>query len=101
MKKTNIILCGIIVMQLMFVYSLYLNNKIDINTQYIKDIYEYAEILDKRIETCDEYTKAGFFKKDVQLYLMNSRYGDPKIHKMVADSCKSDCDKYTCKYINK
>lgn len=99
MKKTSIILYGIIVIQ--FMYSLYLNNKMNLNTQCIKDIYEYAETLDKRIETCDEYTKAGFFKKDVQLYLMNSRHGNPKIHKMVADSCKLDCDKYTHKYINK
>jgi len=41
---------------------------------------------------------ASIYKKDAQLYLMNQQYNEPQIHKMLADSCRSDCMKYRTKY---
>lgn len=41
---------------------------------------------------------ASIYKKDAQLLLMNQNFGNSNIHKMLADSCYSDCMKYRKKY---
>lgn len=85
MKKIIIGLCVIIVIQaLCIVYMnsaiVYMNSAIDQNTEYI--------------EALERYTKASICKKDAQLYLMNSQWNNPEVHKLLADSCKMDCINY-------
>ena len=41
---------------------------------------------------------ASIYKKDAQLLLINQNFGNPKIHKMLTDSCYNDCLKYRKKY---
>lgn len=48
----------------------------------------------KHIEALEQYTKAQIYKKDAQLYLMNSQWNNPEVHKLLADSCKMDCINY-------
>lgn len=57
-----------------------MNSAIDQNTKYI--------------EALEQYTKASIYKKDAQLYLMNSLWNNPEVHKLLADSCKMDCINY-------
>lgn len=78
MKKIIIGLCVIIVIQALCI--VYMNSAIDQNTEYI--------------EALGQYTKAQIYKKDAQLYLMNSQWNNPEVHKLLADSCKNDCLKY-------
>lgn len=78
MKKIIIGLCVIIVIQALCI--VYMNSAIDQNTEYI--------------EVLGQYTKAQIYKKDAQLYLMNSQWNNPEVHKLLADSCKMDCIKY-------
>lgn len=78
MKKIIIGLCVIIVMQAL--YIVHMNSAIDQNTKYI--------------EALGRYTKAQIYKKDAQLYLMNSQWNNPEVHKLLADSCKMDCINY-------
>lgn len=78
MKKIIIGLCVIIVIQALCI--VYMNSAIDQNT--------------KCIEALERYTKAQICKKDVQLYLMNSQWNNPEVHKLLADSCEMDCIKY-------
>lgn len=78
MKKIIIGLCVIIVIQALCI--VYMNSAIDQNTKYI--------------EALERYTKAQIYKKDAQLYLMNSQWNNPEVHKLLADSCKMDCIKY-------
>lgn len=78
MKKIIIGLCVIIVIQALCIVNM--NSAIDQNTEYI--------------EALEQYTKASICKKDAQLYLMNSHWNNPEVHKLLADSCKKDCIKY-------
>lgn len=78
MKKIIIGLCVIIVIQALCI--VYMNSDIDQNTKYI--------------EALEHYTKAQICKKDAQLYLMNSQWNNPEVHKLLADSCKMDCINY-------
>lgn len=78
MKKIIIGLCVIIVIQALCI--VYMNSAIDQNTEYI--------------EALEHYTKASICKKDAQLYLMNSQWNNPEVHKLLADSCKKDCIEY-------
>lgn len=78
MKKIIIELCVIIVIQTLCI--VYMNSAISQNT--------------KRIEALEQYTKAQIYKKDAQLYLMNSQWNNPEVHKLLADSCKMDCINY-------
>lgn len=78
MKKIIIGLCVIIVIQALCI--VYMNSAIDQNTKYI--------------EALGHYTKAQIYKKDAQLYLMNSQWNNPEVHELLADSCKMDCIKY-------
>lgn len=78
MKKIIIGLCVIIVIQALCI--VYMNSAIDQNTKYI--------------EALEQYTKAQIYKKDAQLYLMNSLWNNPEVHKLLADSCKMDCINY-------
>lgn len=78
MKKIIIGLCVIIVIQAL--YIAYMNSAIGQNTKYI--------------EALGRYTKAQIYKKDAQLYLMNSQWNNPEVHKLLADSCKMDCINY-------
>lgn len=78
MKKIIIGLCVIIVIQALCI--VYMNSAIDQNTKYI--------------EALEHYTKAQIYKKDAQLYLMNSLWNNPEVHKLLADSCKMDCINY-------
>lgn len=78
MKKIIIGLCVIIVIQALCI--VYMNSDIDQNTKYI--------------EALEHYTKAQIYKKDAQLYLMNSYWNNPEVHKLLADSCKMDCIDY-------
>lgn len=78
MKKIIIGLCVIIVIQAL--YIVYMNSAIGQNTKYI--------------EALEQYTKAQIYKKDAQLYLMNSLWNNPEVHKLLADSCKMDCINY-------
>lgn len=78
MKKIIIGLCVIIVIQALCI--VYMNSAIDQNTEYI--------------EALGRYTEAQIYKKDAQLYLMNSQWNNPEVHKLLADSCKMDCIKY-------
>lgn len=78
MKKIIIGLCIIIVVQALCI--VYMNNAISQNTKCIKAL--------------EQYTKAQIYKKDAQLYLMNSQWGNPEVHRSLADSCKMDCINY-------
>lgn len=78
MKKIIIGLCVIIVIQVLCI--VYMNSAIGQNTKYI--------------EALEQYTKAQIYKKDAQLYLMNSLWNNPEVHKLLADSCKMDCINY-------
>lgn len=78
MKKIIIGLCVIIVIQALCI--VYMNSAIGQNTKYI--------------EALEQYTKAQIYKKDAQLYLMNSLWNNPEVHKLLADSCKMDCINY-------
>lgn len=78
MKKIIIGLCVIIIIQALCI--VYMNSAIDQNTKYI--------------EALGQYTKAQIYKKDAQLYLMNSQWNNPEVHKLLADSCKMDCINY-------
>lgn len=85
MKKIIIGLCVIIVIQALCIVNM--NSAIDQNTEYIDQNTMCIEAL-------KQYTKAQICKKDIQLYLMNSLWNNPEIHKLLADSCKKDCIKY-------
>lgn len=78
MKKIIIGLYVIIVIQALCI--VYMNSAIGQNTKYI--------------EALEQYTKAQIYKKDAQLYLMNSQWNNPEVHKLLADSCKMDCINY-------
>lgn len=78
MKKIIIGLCVIVVIQALCI--VYMNSAIDQNTEYI--------------EALEQYTKAQIHKKDAQLYLMNSQWNNPEVHKLLVNSCKMDCIKY-------
>lgn len=78
MKKIIIGLCVIVVIQALCI--VYMNSAIGQNTKYI--------------EALEQYTKAQIYKKDAQLYLMNSQWNNPEVHKLLADSCKMDCINY-------
>lgn len=78
MKKIVIGLCVIIVVQALCI--VYMNSAIGQNT--------------KRIEVLEQYTKAQIYKKDAQLYLMNSQWNNSEVHRLLADSCKMDCINY-------
>lgn len=62
MKKIIIGLCVIIVIQALCI--VYMNSTIGQNT--------------KHIEALEQYTKAQIYKKDAQLYLMNSQWTTQK-----------------------
>lgn len=47
--------------------------------------------LSSTTDRLEDYTRAQFYKKDAQLYLMNSQYGNANVHRMLADSLKTDC----------
>lgn len=85
MKKIIIGLCVIIVIQALCI--VYMNSAIGQNTKYIEENTKYIEAL-------EQYTKAQIYKKDAQLYLMNSLWNNPEVHKLLADSCKMDCINY-------
>lgn len=78
MKKIIIGLCVIIVIQALCI--VHMNSAIYQNTMYI--------------EALERYTKAQICKKDAQLFLMNSLWNNPEVHKLLADSCKMDCIDY-------
>lgn len=78
MKKIIIGLCTAIVVQALCI--VYMNSTIGQNT--------------KHIEVLEQYTKAQIYKKNAQLYLMNSQWNNPEVHKLLADSCKMDCINY-------
>lgn len=88
MKKIIIGLCVIIVIQALCI--VYMNSAISQNTKYIEAIDQNT----KYIEALEQYTKAQIYKKDAQLYLMNSQWNNPEVHKLLADSCKMDCINY-------
>lgn len=85
MKKIIIGLCVIIVIQALCI--VYMNSAISQNTKYIEENTKYIEAL-------EQYTKAQICKKDAQLFLMNSLWNNPEVHKLLADSCKMDCINY-------
>lgn len=85
MKKIIIGLCVIIVIQALCI--VYMNSAIGQNTKHIEALEQYIEAL-------EQYTKAQIYKKDAQLYLMNSLWNNPEVHKLLADSCKTDCINY-------
>lgn len=78
MKKIIIGLCIIVVIQALCI--IYMNSAIGQNI--------------KSIEALEQYIKAQVYKKDAQLYLMNSQWDNPEIHRLLADSCKMDCINY-------
>lgn len=82
MKKIIIGLCVIIVIQALCIVNM--NSAIDQNTEYIETLERYTRTLER-------YTRAQIYKKDAQLYLMNSHWNNPEVHKLLADSCKMDC----------
>lgn len=60
-------------------------------------IYNLKKQSNLAFEYCDvlkDYIDAQIYKKDSQLYLMNTAYNDENVHKALADSCKNDCIKY-------
>lgn len=85
MKKIIIGLCVIIVIQALCI--VHMNSAIGQNTEYIEENTKYIEALER-------YTKAQICKKDAQLFLMNSLWNNPEVHKLLADSCKMDCIEY-------
>lgn len=63
-----------------------------------RELERTREMVQEATDAIDHKLDASIYKKDAQLYLMNQQYNDPKIHKMLADSCRSDCMKYRTKY---
>ena len=92
MKKIIIGLCVIIVIQALCI--VHMNSAIGQNTKYIKENAEYIEENAEYIEALERYIKAQIHKKDAQLFLMNSLWNNPEVHKLLADSCKKDCIDY-------
>lgn len=88
MKKIIIGLCVIIVIQALCIVNM--NSAISQNTKHIEALDQNT----KYIEALEQYTKAQIYKKDAQLYLMNSQWNNPEVHKLLADSCKMDCINY-------
>lgn len=88
MKKIIIGLCVITVIQALCI--VHMNSAISQNTKYIEAIDQNTMY----IEALEQYIKAQICKKDAQLYLMNSHWNNPEVHKLLADSCKMDCIKY-------
>lgn len=86
MKKIIIGLCVIIVIQALCI--VHMNSAIGQNTKCIEALEQYTN---EYIEALGRYTKAQICKKDAQLYLMNSQWNNPEVHKLLADSCKMDC----------
>ena len=89
MKKIIIGLCVIIVIQALCI--VHMNSAIGQNTKNIEALEQYTN---EYIEALKQYTKAQICKKDAQLYLMNSQWNNPEVHKLLADSCKMDCINY-------
>lgn len=89
MKKIIIGLCVIIVIQALHI--VHMNSAISQNTKNIEALEQYTN---DYIEALKQYTKAQICKKDAQLFLMNSHWNNPEVHKLLADSCKMDCIKY-------
>lgn len=89
MKKIIIGLCVIIVIQTLCI--VYMNSAIDQNIKYMNSAIDQNT---EYIEALEHYTKAQICKKDAQLFLMNSLWNNPEVHKLLADSCKMDCIKY-------
>lgn len=92
MKKLIIGLCVIIVLQALCI--VHMNSAIGRNTMYISQNANAIDENTEYIEALESYIKAQICKKDAQLFLMNSLWNNPKVHKMLADSCKKDCIKY-------
>lgn len=92
MKKIIIGLCVIIVIQALCI--VHMNSAIGQNTKYIEENTKDIEENIKYIEALAQYTKAQIHKKDAQLFLMNSLWNNPEVHKLLADSCKKDCIEY-------
>lgn len=92
MKKIIIGLCVIIVMQALCI--VHMNSAIGQNTKYIEALKSDIDQNIIYIEALEQYTKAQICKKDAQLFLMNSLWNNPEVHKLLADSCKKDCIKY-------
>lgn len=88
MKKIIIGLCVIIVIQALCIVNM--NRAIGQNAECMEAIDQNTEY----IEALEQYIKAQICKKDAQLYLMNSQWNNPEVHKLLADSCKMDCIKY-------
>lgn len=57
-------------------------------------LYQRINTLEQEVIELEHYTKAQIYKKNAQLYLMNTAYGDKYMHKALADSCKNDCLRY-------
>lgn len=54
--------------------------------------------IEAEFEAVEWKLDASIYKKDAQLLLINQNFGNPKIHKMLTDSCYNDCLKYRKKY---
>lgn len=60
----------------------------------IVSLYVNVYYTNKKIDATLKYIDAAIYKKDAQLYLMNTFYNDEVMHKMLADSFKVDCINY-------
>lgn len=60
----------------------------------ISALERHAIMLEQHISALEQYTRAQIYKKDAQLYLMNTAYGNKDMHRALADSCKNDCLKH-------
>lgn len=54
--------------------------------------------IDEEFEALNKKLDANIYKKDAQMLLMNRCYGNANVHKLLADSCYNDCQKYRVKY---
>lgn len=50
--------------------------------------------LEQKVDALERYVRAEIYKKNAQLYLMNSQHDNAEIHALLADSCAIDCIKY-------
>lgn len=65
-----------------------------VNIYFISNLKKQSNLALEYCDVLKDYIGAQIYKKDSQLYLMNTAYNDENIHKALADSCKNDCIKY-------
>lgn len=68
-----------------------LTKRVEVLANTVHSLIDHIDLIQRELDV-------QIYKKDAQLYLMNVAYGNPIMHREMADSCKNDCLKYKLKY---